>query len=178
MNIRSNEKAVELNGNDRVKELCVRLADYKDEDLVAICRDAYSWDGSFEKIGGAFPAEEIGEWLDCRDMHEILRSIVNGNVTSASDMLRFNAYGNLESVTEWKLAVDARFMIEDIAEWLMDGWHDCYSLYTEDEELLEAWEKLDSSEDVDENAGEDDSEGVLHIGSSYLGGSSWTWTSM
>lgn len=145
------EKAAKLEDyNERKAEIISRLKDYEDKDLLNICRDANSWDGSFD-FCDAFDAEDIDEYLCDMKPYDIMCRIVFGNVDSVNNMLRFDAYGNLESVHEWDLESEARSYIDDIAAWLMDDWHNTDGLYEEDRELFEAWEYgLDEDEEEDE----------------------------
>lgn len=138
------EEAVKFTEEDRKNELLARLADYLDEDLRNICCDAYSWDGSFEHIGDAFLAEDIADYVSCEDPYWFMCRVVFGKVDRVDSMLRFNAYGNLESIDEWELNSEARMCIGEIADWLMDNWDKCGSLYEEDVELLNAWEAMDA----------------------------------
>lgn len=133
------DKAIKLKDEEREKEILARLNDYNDADLLSICREARSWDGSFDFVD-AFDIEDLCEMLPAYD---VARSIIYGDVTNVNDMVRFNAYGNLESVCEWDLEREARDSIDEIADWLMDNWQKADSLYSDDEELFEAWENID-----------------------------------
>lgn len=141
--IKNFEDAIKLKGDERKAEIAERLNDYNDADLLSICREACSWDGSFEDLY-AFDAEDVGVYVDTSDAYGFMCRIVFGNVENVNDMLRFDAYGNLESVCEWDLEKEARDQIDEIADWLMDNWHEAYSLYSDDEELFNAWEDIDA----------------------------------
>ena len=140
--IRNFEDAIKLTGDERKNEIIDRLKDYESKDLLSICRDASCWDGSFEDLY-AFDASEVGEYVDTSDAYSFMCRIVFGNVENVNDMLRFNAYGNFESVSEWDLEQEACDQIEDIADWLMDNYNQTYSLYSDDADLFEAWENID-----------------------------------
>lgn len=136
------EKAIKLTGNERKAEIIDRLNDYEGRDLFDICREAMFYDGSFG-FCDAFDAEDIGEYVDTSDAYNFMCRIVFGDVDNVNDMFRFNAYGNLESVSEWELHRECQDSIDEIADWLMDNWHNVDSLYNEDEELFYAWEYID-----------------------------------
>lgn len=136
------DNAIKLTGDERKKEIIERLNDYEDKDLLSICREANSYDGSFDDLW-AFDAEYVGDYVDTSDAYSFMCCIVFGNVENVNDMLRFDAYGNLESVCEWDLEKEARDQINDIADWLMNYWDEAYSLYEDDKELFDAWDDID-----------------------------------
>lgn len=136
------DNAIKLKGDERKAEIVERLNDYNDADLLFICREANSYDGSFDDLW-AFDAEDVGVYVNTDDAYGFMCRIVFGNVENVNDMLRFNAYGNLESVNEWDLEDEARDQIDEIADWLMDNWNEAYSLYDDDKELFDAWDNID-----------------------------------
>ena len=75
--------------------------------------------------------------------YDIMCRIVFGNVNNVGGMLRFDAYGNLENVSEYELIEDCQGSICDMASWLMDNWYHIDGLYEEDKELFEAWDDID-----------------------------------
>lgn len=138
--IKNFEDAIKLTGDERKAEIVERLNDYNDADLLSICREACSYDGSFD-FADVFDIEDLCETMSAYD---VARSIIYGDVTSVNDMVRFDAYGNLESVCEWDLEKEARDQIDEIADWLMRNWREVDSLYSDDEELFGAWEDIDN----------------------------------
>ena len=135
-----NEKAIKLTGEERVKEIESRLADYLDNDLLNLFREANSYDGYFDFVD-AFDIEDLCSMVS--DKYELVRSIIYGNVDNVNDMVRYNAYGNLESVSEWDLIKECQDNLREMAEWLMDDYNEVYSLYEDDKELFETWWKID-----------------------------------
>lgn len=133
------EDAIKLTGEERKNEIIERLKDYNGKDLLSICREAHSWNGSFD-FADVFDIEDLCSMMSAYD---VARSIIYGDVTNVNDMVRFNAYGNLENVSEWDLEEEARDNIDEIADWLMDNYDQTYSLYSDDAELFEAWENID-----------------------------------
>lgn len=140
-----NHEAIKLTGDARKKEIIDRLNDYEEKDLLNICRDANSWDGSFDNLW-AFDAEDIDEYLCDIKPYDIMCRIVFGNVDNVNHMLRFDAYGNLESVHEWELEDECKHYIHEIADWLMDDYDHTDSLYSDDEELFETWWEIDHNQ--------------------------------
>lgn len=139
--IHSFEEAIKFEGEARKVEILERLKDYNDSDLLDLCQDANSYDGSFDFVE-AYDLEELCEITT--DAYDIARAIVFGNVEGIDDPVRYNAYGNLESVSKYALEDEARDNIEELAEWLMDGWHNVICLYGDEPELFEAWDDIDS----------------------------------
>ena len=147
------EKAAKLEDyNERKVEISSRLDDYMDDDLHRLFCEAHSWDGSFDFVD-CFEAEEVGEYIDTSDAYDFMCRIVFGNITSLGryDMLRVDAYGNLESVDEHEIYQECRDSIGDLADWLMDNWYHVDGLYDDDEELFNAWEYgLDEDEEEED----------------------------
>ena len=135
-----NHKAIKLTGEERNEEIESRLKDYLDDDLLNLFREANSWDGSFDFVD-AFDLEDLCSMID--DAYELARSIIYGNVENVCYPVRYDAYGNLETVTKYDLINDCQYNIGDIADWLMDNYNHVDSLYEEDEELFNTWWKID-----------------------------------
>lgn len=149
-----NEKAIKLTGNDRTKEIESRLADYLDSDLLNLFREANSWDGSFDFVD-AFDADYIDDFLCDMKPYDIMCRVVFGNVDTVNAMLRFDAYGNLESVHEFELEEECKSCIYDMARWLIDDWSNVDGLYEEDKELFETWYNIDHDQyDCEEDGDE------------------------
>lgn len=147
-----NEKAIKLTGNDRVKEIESRLADYLDNDLLNLFREANSYDGYFDFVD-CFDLEDLCDMVS--DKYELARSIIYGDVDNVNDMVCYNAYGNLESVSEWDLIKECQDSLSEMAEWLMDDWSNVDGLYEEDEELFNTWWDIDHDQyDWDEDEDE------------------------
>jgi len=145
-------EAIKLAGDAREKEIESRLNDYLDGDLLNLFREANSYDGYFDFVD-AFDIEDLCSMVD--DKYELVRSVIYGDVTNVDDMVRYDAYGNLESVSEWDLIEECRDSICDMASWLMDNYYHVDGLYEEDEELFNAWDDIDNDRyDWDEDEDE------------------------
>lgn len=62
--------------------------------------------------------EDIEEVCDFMSGYELARAIIYGDVTNVVDPVRFNAYGNLENVTEYELEQEALDYIEDLLDFM------------------------------------------------------------
>lgn len=77
-----------------------------------------------------------------KDKFELARAIIYGNVTNVNEPVRFNGYGNLESVSEYELIKECENNIDEIADWIMDnGTSNIYTLTDELEEILNEQEE-------------------------------------
>ena len=135
-----NEKSIKLTGDERKAEIVSRLNDYEDKDLFNIYRDAFYYDGSFD-FCDVFDLEDLCSMIS--DTYELARSIIHGNVENVHYQVRYDAYGNLESVTEYDLYNECWDYVSDLADWLMDDWQNTDSLYEEDRDLFDTWWDID-----------------------------------
>lgn len=145
-------KAVKLESkHERECELTERLeSNYTNAELLNLCREAYSYDGSFD-FCDAFEPDEINELFPNKTPYEIMCMVYFGNVKSlgSDTLLRLNAYGNLESTDGFMLEHEAADNVDELASWLLDNYSYVDGLDEEDYELLEAWE-YGYDEDEDE----------------------------
>jgi hypothetical protein len=142
MAIMENEKAIWLTGDGRVNEIIDRLRDYRDSDLLYLYREANGYSGGFE-FADTFDVSDLTCIFD--NTNDLVHAIINGNVSNIVDEVRFDRFGNLESVTEETLYKDCEDYVEELAEWLMDNYCHVDGLYTEDEELFNKWQEIDSA---------------------------------
>lgn len=145
MAIMENKKAVNLTGNERINEIVNRLNDYEKSDLLCIYREATCYDASFE-FANTFDIDELTYIFG--NTSNLVHAIIYGNVTNVVDEVRFDEWGNLESVTEQELYDECKDYVEELAEWLMDNHSNVDGLYTEDEELFNMWCEIDNGNDV------------------------------
>lgn len=119
----------------RVQEI---LDGMSGNELLEIIRQIPGIDGSFDNFD-TFDFEDVANMLDS---YEFGRAIVYGDVRNVTDPVRFNAYGNLVTVTEWELEKDAEDTTPELAWWLVNSgyWQDIYDLDGEVAEILEAYE--------------------------------------
>lgn len=143
MTIMENEKAVLLTGDKRLNEIANRLRDYEKDDLLFLYREANCYDGSFE-FANTFDINDLTYVFNTTT--NLVYAIICGNVTNIIDEVRFDRYGNLESVTDLELYDDCEDYVEEFAEWLIDNYNCIDGLYTEDEELLDIWDEIDNKE--------------------------------
>lgn len=141
MAIMENEKAIWLTGDGRVNEIIDRLRDYRNSDLLCLYREANAYDGSFE-FANTFDVSDLACIFS--NINDLVHAIVYGDVTSIVDEVRLDECGNLENVTEETLYDECGDYIKKLAKWLMDNHCQVDGLYTEDEELFNKWQEIDS----------------------------------
>ena len=83
-------------------------------ELLQACRDANSYNGGFE-FCDAYDIDEVCSFMSGYDL---ARAIIYGDVTNIVDPVRFNAYGNLETVNEYELEQEALDYIEELLDFI------------------------------------------------------------
>lgn len=102
---------------DLVESIEAWLKDNMDGgELLELMTNADSWDSSFDFVN-VYDFEDLAKEMDA---YEFGRAIVYGNVTNVTEPVRFNAYANLENVSEYTLEREARERVCDLARWLAD----------------------------------------------------------
>ena len=122
-----------------VKEI---LENMETEKIFELVREINWQDGSLDWLDYEENNEEFYD-IYFRDINkspiELARAIYYGNYNYMDDYIKFNAYGNLETVNEYELERELKDAIDDIAERVIELKDDidfsCYS-----EELKEALE--------------------------------------
>lgn len=91
------------------------------KNLLQLYRECNGYDGSFDFCN----IWDIEELCYCYngDCYNLVRAVIYGNVEDTCDYVRFNGCGNLESVDEYDLEIECNDYIEDLADWLIDNYH-------------------------------------------------------
>ena len=122
------------------------LLDNMDE-LRQVVSAINSWDGSLEILDVYENDEEFfNVYFEGRPM-EAVRAAQYGEYSYTDEYVRFNGYGNLESMSEYDYKEEMKDSIDDIVDELIDKRSHLY-LSDELEELLD--ELLDEEEDDEE----------------------------
>lgn len=130
--------------------LCRQLDELADSDLIGIYRSAMQYDGSFDFVD-TFDLEDLAEMTET---YEFGRSIIYGNVTNVCDPVRYDGYGNLESVSEYTLNDECRdkYQLDELADWLLrNDIHSDLEFHNGEDILhtIEIWERTyEPEEDV------------------------------
>lgn len=97
------------------REKAIEYLEENTSELLQACREANSYNGGFEFCDCY---EDIEEVCDFMNGYELARAIIYGDVTNVVDPVRFNAYGNLETVNEYELEQEALDYIEDLLDFI------------------------------------------------------------
>lgn len=97
------------------REKAIEYLKENTSELLQACREANGYNGGFEFCNYY---EDIEEVCDFMNSYELARAIIYGDVTNVIDPVRFNAYGNLETVTEYELEQEALDYIEELLDFI------------------------------------------------------------
>ena len=90
---------------------------------------------------------DLEELCACYDNHyEVVRAVIYGNVTNCMDDVRYDGYGNLESVTEYDVIDDC---LADI-DYIIDDFLNTPQVMREYSDNSDIQDILDSCEDEEE----------------------------
>jgi len=118
------------------------------EERLNICKSINSYDGSMD-FCDTQDLEDIASYMDA---YELARAIIYGNVSNIENEVRFNGYGNLESVDNYDLEKESADYITEIIDFVeSNGFSDLYcdeleEVYNESEEEIEE----DEDEEIEE----------------------------
>lgn len=111
--------SVSVNVNQVVKEIGAFLL----EDiggLQQIVREMNSWDGSFEQFDVWENDEEFFNTFFEGKPLEAVRATFYGDFRYMDEYVRFNGYGNLESLNEYQIESELKDSIDEIVSHLID----------------------------------------------------------
>ena len=115
------------------------------EERLDICRRINGYDGSMDWVD-SWDLEEIASFTDA---YELARAIIYGNVANIVDEVRYNGYGNLETVSNYDLEKESENCISEIIDFIeSNGFSDldCDEL----EEIYNENEKNEEEESEEE----------------------------
>lgn len=105
------------------KLLRERIEELDDEMLLSLYRECNEWDGSFDFLD-VWELEDLCH--NYANAYDIARAIIYGDVRNVIDNVRFNAYGNLETVDDYDLYNECREYIDELIYWLLNTSHHIY----------------------------------------------------
>lgn len=111
-----------------MEDLRTQLENLSNEDLLSLFREADDWDGSFEFCR----TYEIEDLVNMLPPIDLVNCIIYGDVNNTIDAVRFNGYGNLETISSCELYDECRYYLDDIVEWIKSEGDnidlDCYGI--------------------------------------------------
>jgi hypothetical protein len=105
-------------------------------ELQSVVRELISWNGSLDHLDVMENDEEFFSIHFADQPMEAVRAAQYGEYNYTDDYVRFNGYGNLESLSEYDLEKEMEDSIDEIVDLLIEEQHNL-SLSDELEELLE-----------------------------------------
>ena len=109
-----------------------------------ICREVNGWNGELDKFDIWENDEEFFNInFNDRPM-EAVRAVFYGNYKYNDDYVRFNAYGNIESLDQWELNKEVEIYINEIIEAMIRNYSNI-NIYND--ELIELIESIINNED-------------------------------
>ena len=107
-----------------------------EEELLNVVRKLNSWDGCLDYLDYMENDEYFFETYFDGRVDEAVRAVCYGDYEYMDDYVKFNAYRNLESCSEYELYRELKDNIDDIIDNLVDKYEELY-LNDELKELLE-----------------------------------------
>lgn len=104
-----------------------------------IVQELNSWNGCLDHLQVFENDEEFFEMFFTEDKMALVRAISFGEYNYNDEYVRFNGYGNLETLNEYQLEEELKESIEEIIDNLIENQHEL-SLDSEVEELIEKWD--------------------------------------
>lgn len=102
-----------------------------------LVREVNTWDGSLENFDYYDNDEYFFQDFFSGKVDEAVRAICYGDYTYMDDYVRFNAYGNLESKSEFELKDELREYAEEILDRVLELYEENkITVYDEDFKIL------------------------------------------
>ena len=135
-----NNKIMNAEKIERIEKI---LMDDK-ELALDICKEVNGWNGELDKFDIWENDEEFFNInFNDRPM-EAVRAVFYGNYKYNDDYVRFNAYGNIESLDQWELNKEVEIYIDEIIEAMIRNYSNI-NIYND--ELIELIESIINNED-------------------------------
>lgn len=129
---------------ERTEAMAGRLRDYESGRLLDIARHFDQWEHGWDWCH----TWDFDDWLLIASKECIADDILDGLVTSRFDLVRDNGEGRCESVSIWELEREARERVPEIARCVVRqlgymGECPMELFYQEEQDVLEAWKRID-----------------------------------
>ena len=89
---------------------------YTVEQLELMVREMNAWDGSFDNLAVYENDDEFFQIFFESKVMEAVRAVSYGDYNYMDEYVRFNGYGNIESLTEYQWHQELKDEAEDIVE--------------------------------------------------------------
>lgn len=115
-------------------------------ELVDVVQELVSWNGSLDQFDVYLNDEDFFDMFFEGKPMEAVRASHYGEYNYMDEYVRFNGYGNLESLSKWDLEKEMEEDIDEIVDVLMENHHNI----SISEDLQELIDKEDDEEEDDE----------------------------
>ena len=120
------------------KRVIEEIKNLKDSQLLDLAKECYSYNGTCD-WADVFGNDEFFFKDMFDDAYDAVRAVYFGEYNFHDDYVRFDAYGNLETLTDYQLEKEARDFVDDIIDALEDNPHaesllNDLGIYLDDEE--------------------------------------------
>mgnify|MGYP001370473205 CR=1 FL=1 len=105
------------------------------EETEKVIRELISWNGSLDYLDFYENDEEFFNTFFVNP-HDAIRAVMFGDYNYNDEYVRFDGYGNLDSFTEKEVQDEILYHLEDIAEVLVDEWHNIHIASEELDNLI------------------------------------------
>ena len=113
--------------------------------LITIVEELNSWNGNLDYLRTYINDEEFFEMFFEGNPMELARAICYGDYKYTDQYVRFNGYGNLESLDNFEYKEELKDNIEEILDELMENYNNIY-LPAELEEIFNNFEEEEEEE--------------------------------
>lgn len=131
-------KNIRLVNAEKIEQIEKILLDNKEATL-EICKELNAWNGDLENFNVMENDEEFFDMYFEGKPAEAVRAAYYGNYNYMDEYVRFNSYGNLESLNQWKLEQEIEMYIGEIIDSLLRNYN---NICIDDNDLLELLESI------------------------------------
>ena len=118
------------------------------ENVKGIVSEINSWNGDLDYLEVYENDEDFFNTFFANNPAEAVRASFYGDYNWADDYVRFNAYGNIESCTDWEYQDEIKSNMQEILEKIIDNHEDINIDFYLSSEFCEALENYINVEEV------------------------------
>lgn len=112
---------------EKIKEFLLNNS----EEIKNVIAEVNNWNGSLVGFEVFDNDEYFFDDIFYGSKYELVEKIINGNYRLEDDLVRFDCYGDLESLDEWEYEEELEENIDKIIEELLDCYDDLVRCYKE-----------------------------------------------
>ena len=112
---------------EKIKEFLLNNS----EEIKNVIAEINNWNGSLANFEVYDNDKYFFSDIFYGNRYDLVEKIINGDYRLEDDLVRFDCYGNLESLDEWELEEELKENIDEIIEELLDCYDDLVRYYKE-----------------------------------------------